>query len=230
MSGVWVGDSGESAGAVGGVGSAVAWGRAPGGNEGVGAGVCEHGEAAAAGDGRGADPAEGDRPLLLINLLLASALMSLCWVKQLHAVNVEFGVSWLRGYHVLAMVTVMGVMLWPMTAIALAMMVWIEARVFGFSGIGGVARDADVAWTVCAHVSYWWVLGAAIALAVMLALPTDWEQWLPNRVRVWLTGVVDWVWIAPAVVIVFVVGLLGFETLVYFGVRRCRFANAARGE
>jgi hypothetical protein len=73
------------------------------------------------------------------------------------------------------------------------------------------------------------VVGAAAALAVMLVLPTAWVERLPGRVGAAVWASRDWVWIAPGLAMVFLFGLLPFETVVYFGVRRCRFANRPPG-
>lgn len=169
----------------------------------------------------------GQRLLIWTNVLLAAAMMAGCWGKQLVAARVRFGSTEnFRGEVALAAATVMLLMLMPIIATTLVGLIWIEQRGVRFFGSRrGWRVTRDVAWTVCAYASYWWVVGAATALAVMMALPTDWIDGLRGKARSVMWNVAEWAWISPAVLLVFALGLLPFETLVYFGVRRCRFAN-----
>jgi hypothetical protein len=163
-------------------------------------------------------------------VVAAALLLAGCWVKQLLAMEFRIGGGHrFPGDVALAIAIVVGVLLTPLHAAALAALIWIEHRGIRFFGARRRWRvTRSVAWTVCAHASYWWIVGAAVALAVMLSLPTEWPRWLPTSVQWALWGWINWVWITPAAASVFVLGLLPFETAVYFGVRRCRFANAAR--
>jgi hypothetical protein len=84
-----------------------------------------------------------------------------------------------------------------------------------------------VADAVCGHASVGWLIAATLWAACALAVDTGWARWavaelnLPRpRPSIWLRV------LAP--VSGFMIGLLIFEFLVYFGIRRNRFANRAR--
>lgn len=70
-----------------------------------------------------------------------------------------------------------------------------------------------VAWVVCAHASVGWLLGG-LAVGALLVLEREVDyvlNFVPYRRQAPWIGMVA--------------GLLVFETLVYIGIRRCRFAN-----
>ena len=89
----------------------------------------------------------------------------------------------------------------------------------------------EVAWTVCNHASVGWLIGGLLMLAVLLTDPAGrlcvWE-WGNAQARR-LTGAsfndryellrIGQVLLPP------LAGIIAFETLVYIGVRRCRYAN-----
>jgi hypothetical protein len=89
----------------------------------------------------------------------------------------------------------------------------------------------QVAWTVCNHASVGWLIGGLLMLGVLLTDPAGRlcaSQWANDRCRD-LTGAsfndryellrMAQVMTPP------ILGVIAFETLVYIGVRRCRYAN-----
>lgn len=115
---------------------------------------------------------------------------------------------------------------------------WIES--LGLRYFGGRRRwriTREVAAAVCAHASYAWVLAGLLAAGGYLAGLYNVEQpiayWLDRRLAPALgPGTVlslrPWRGTA-ALALGAVAGMLVFETYVYIGVRRCRFANRVRG-
>lgn len=83
-----------------------------------------------------------------------------------------------------------------------------------------------VAMTVCAHASVGWLLGAVGIAAVSLRWTVHWAPETPILRR--LGGTLEyWQWL-PAMAGAFLIGMLVFESLVYVGIRRCRYANGPR--
>lgn len=130
---------------------------------------------------------------------------------------------------------------WGGLWIALMVLTWIEARGIRFFGArSGWRVNRSVAAAVCGHASFGWVIAGTLLTALWLILErtdaivpiaTAWN-WIINL----LTGTT-----APAttrqttrtmelsyftvLASGFVVGMMIFETLVYLGVRRLKFAN-----
>lgn len=82
-----------------------------------------------------------------------------------------------------------------------------------------------IAWSVCSHAAIGWVIGGVLhafsPLAVIAARPLF--DLLPAASSVqWATEAARWIPIGA-----FFIGMLVFETLVYVGVRECRYANAS---
>ena len=108
---------------------------------------------------------------------------------------------------------------------------WLEARGIRFFGLRrGWRVDKDVAWAVCSHASFGWIFAGAGVYAALamrrvldpllgLLLATPAGMLLPVGPLLAGAG-----WVAKACV-GFVLGMLVFETIVYFGVRAMRFAN-----
>lgn len=91
---------------------------------------------------------------------------------------------------------------------------------------------ADVAWTVCNHASVGWLIAGVLMLIIYLVDPVERlvsAQWLNTYLyRHWNgTLVSDYLpqLRVAQVMIPFITGMLTFETLVYLGIRQCRFAN-----
>lgn len=75
----------------------------------------------------------------------------------------------------------------------------------------------DVAHAICAHAGIGWVVGAVLMLLMVVG------DWALRPFSAWL-GTFGFV-IAPVCLLA---GMLCFETLVFIGMRRCKFANRPR--
>lgn len=113
---------------------------------------------------------------------------------------------------------------------ALFILTAIERRGIRFFGARrGWRITPAVADTVCAHAAVGWLISAIAFWAGVAAL---WflEGLVPARPTrpspVWVHTLADLLPLLP--VLGLLLGLLTFETLVYLGMRRCRFANTAR--
>lgn len=162
--------------------------------------------------------------LLLINLLLAGLLCALPWIGTLigDPVRNARDASPLLRYALFLRSTFLG-------SIAIAFILFaltaIEAYGIMFFGRRRAWRvTPPIAWQICAHASIGWVLAAAftlLSLAIYLNLSyfgvSGWFDNL-NRTSTFLLAAVP--------LLGFFTGMLVFETLVYTGMRRCRFANA----
>jgi hypothetical protein len=104
---------------------------------------------------------------------------------------------------------------------------WIERRgVIFFGSRRGWRVTPAVAWTVCGHAASGWVLAGGLVTAGLHA--ASWGASWAAQARPVGPGlpardiVIAWAPLAG-----FFAGMLVFETLVYLGVRRLRFANTA---
>ncbi|MBX3377217.1 MAG: hypothetical protein KF678_09475 [Phycisphaeraceae bacterium] len=162
--------------------------------------------------------------LLLINLLLAGLLCTLPWIGTLigdPARNARDAAPLLR-YALFFRSTALGTIaitfiLFGLTAI--------EAYGIMFFGRRRAWRiTPDIAWQVCAHASIGWILAALftlLSLAIYLNLSSfGLSRWFDSLSR---TSAFI---LASVPLAGFFAGMLIFETLVYTGMRRCRFANA----
>lgn len=82
-----------------------------------------------------------------------------------------------------------------------------------------------IAASVCALASYGWVVAGLLvgtAISIRLFIPArHLSEWFGRNWHEWTLGLIGGLML---------MGLLVFETLVYIGVRRCKFANRARAE
>lgn len=78
-----------------------------------------------------------------------------------------------------------------------------------------------VTWSICAHASYAWLLAAALS-GLGWAMSPFLHYQISNLNFTWITPVTA---LGLLVVSGAFAGMLVFETLVYMGVRRCRFIN-----
>lgn len=107
----------------------------------------------------------------------------------------------------------------------LLILVLTEIERIGLRIIGGrhrwrITRAITVA--VCEHASYGWVIAGVLVGVASFPIavePRLWRNLLGSGWQFWVLGGY------PAAMLA---GLLIFETLVYIGVRRCKFANRAR--
>ncbi len=121
-------------------------------------------------------------------------------------------------------------------ALGLLALTWVE-----YKGIRFFARRRgwrllpDAAWQICAHASAGWIVGALVpllAMAVLWAAPGGRPSLLDRLLSrgggigfsSFTTGDAVLLTVVGAA---YVAGMFAFELLVYAGVRRCRFANAA---
>lgn len=122
-------------------------------------------------------------------------------------------------------------------AVLLGLLTWVEYQGIRFFGRQREWRITKaVAWTVCAHASVGWIVMAVMPMVVLAGFYTAQRFFgvAPNGTidlgarfgQVSLNAAAQ----GGGLVMALVAGLLVFETLVYVGVRRCRFANRARAE
>ena len=187
----------------------------------------------------------GVRALLWVNIILATLL--LCFgVGTLHALMVNVPPASLLPTRLdvvapdyetryVADTTLLweGLLAAPPVALLLLGLTTLETlglRTFGRQRGWRVTRN--VAWTVCAHASFGWVVGGLLAmLSHALSLTPPGQAGLLKMLG-WIDenfgyfnfagrGLQEWL---PRCLGLFL-GMLVFETVVYFGIRRCRFAN-----
>jgi len=113
----------------------------------------------------------------------------------------------------------------PALAGALVVLTWIEelgVRYFGNRRGWRVTRP--VARAVCAHASIGWVVGGILHALTPLARTPMWAllDRLPPRAAIEVATYFLLAWPFFS----FFIGMLIFETLVYLGIRQCRYANA----
>lgn len=166
--------------------------------------------------------------LLFINLLLAAGLLTAPWVGTFigdparHARNS----AWVQrdGLFMLSLTAGtlgIGCLLLGLTAIEA-----MGVRFFGKRR--GWRITSHVAWQVCAHASFGWIVAAVLTilcLILSLNLPSVRLSWWMTR----RSGLGDLSLVAiPAAG--FLAGMVVFEVLVYRGIQRCRFANPPTAE
>jgi hypothetical protein len=161
--------------------------------------------------------------LLLINLLVAGFLISAPWTAVLigDPSRDARGPAWYRTGIFFASLSIQVVV----TAAILAALTTIEARGIRFFGTRrGWRITRAVAWQVCAHSSVGWIIAAILTLLSLIA----WLNFSYFGLTGWLErrGTAGDYILALVPLSGFLVGMLVFETLVYLGMRRCRFANA----
>lgn len=169
--------------------------------------------------------------LLSVNLTLAALLVGLAaWAPAPYALADP---AWIAAGELIRRPNAWTLLAGPVAWAALWGLTYVETVGVRFIGRRrGWRVTPTVAWTVAAHASIGWVIGGALVLgSALLPAATDAANprggWLtragdllgfePSQGAVWMAGVLG----AAAVI----AGLLVFETLVYVGIRRCRFAN-----
>jgi len=161
------------------------------------------------------DPSSCSR-LLYINLMLTAGLVTAGFISVAN--------EWL----VYAMV------LWIGSFTGMLLLTYIETlglRFFGRADSRKWRITKDVAWTVCDHASVGWLLGGLLMLTVWLTDPaghlTTWE-WGNTQCRKLLGSSFNDYFITLRIAqmtLPLLAGMLAFETLVYLGIRQCRYAN-----
>jgi hypothetical protein len=116
---------------------------------------------------------------------------------------------------------------WAVVTGALWILTWIETvGVRFFHSRRGWRATRDVAWSVCAHATFGWVLGALLIVLGWGLIDVDiYAARALHTTRVG-SRVGDWQAVPP--VIGFLIGMMVFELRVYQGMRACRFANTPR--
>jgi hypothetical protein len=130
--------------------------------------------------------------------------------------------------------------IWGGTWVALLVLTWIEARGIRFFGSrSGWRVNHGVAWAVCGHASYGWLVAGGLVAVLWVLLEHTGALGLVGGLWDWIISLVPG---APSpgstrstrsmelsylsvLASGFIIGMLAFETLVYIGVRRLKFAN-----
>jgi hypothetical protein len=105
---------------------------------------------------------------------------------------------------------------------AVMLLTWLET--LGMRFIGARRRwriTRDVAWSVCGHAAVGWFASALLTQAVFV---------LGTLAATRLDSAGMMFSLPALAVVVLLAWLMIFETLVYIGIRRCRFANAPAGD
>lgn len=161
------------------------------------------------------DPPSCSR-LLYTNLMLTAALVTAGYISVAH--------EWL----------VASLLIWFFTFAGLLLLTYIETlglRLFARAESRRWRITKDVAWTICDHASVGWVAGGVLMLVVFTVDPagrlcaSDWANDQARRlVGASFNDRFEFLRMLQMVLPLFA-GMLTFETLVYLGVRQCRYAN-----
>jgi hypothetical protein len=157
-----------------------------------------------------------------IGLLFASAM-----VTGLLFTGGPAAVAWRSGAGGDALILLFA--LAPGIASMVLFLTWVETLGIRFFGRRrGWRITKDVAWAVCAHAAVGWVVGGLLALVLFFVGATIWPRYASGP------------WPGPAVFLnqlptppllltvgAALAGMLLFESLVYVGMRECRFGNQA---
>ncbi len=115
----------------------------------------------------------------------------------------------------------------PVLAGVLFGLTWIETVGVRFFGRRrGWRVTWPIALSVCAHASIGWAIGGLFHALVPLARTPMW--WVLDKLPETAASRIALVYVSVAPIAAMMVGMLVFETLVYLGVRECRYANAAK--
>lgn len=175
---------------------------------------------------------------LMLGAIAACAVL-IAWVLRLQVggVVIEWnmlarmrtGSTW--GMFLEAMPLLLAGAVWVAIGLGCLVLTWIEVRgVMFFSARRGWRVPKNLAWAICAHASVtWWVAAVGVVLGLVLSSWVD-GRFPPGAVgtagaqrpllQTWIRDVS-----AVAPLVGFGLGMLVFETLVYQGVRVCKFAN-----
>lgn len=177
------------------------------------------------------EPRRG-RGLMLLNLAVAGALLVDPWVgvlvgDPLRKVGNQPTFAWLAAYGATwALEVAFGIAV-------LLLLTYVEVLgVRFFAARRGWRLTRDAAWQVCAHASVGWIVAGFLPFVALAALAAAqrWLHWAPHgelNLAPVLATPIAWQQVAYVGLLLggFLLGLLVFESLVYVGARRCRFAN-----
>ena len=117
----------------------------------------------------------------------------------------------------------------PLAALAVALLTWFEFLGIRFFGNRrGWRITPAVAWTVCGHAGVGWVVGGVLFSAAFLVGATMAPRY-PAFTTPNVTTTVVLIPTPPMLLVLgaALAGMLLFESLVYVGMRECRFGNQA---
>lgn len=116
---------------------------------------------------------------------------------------------------------------WGVVSAILLFLTWVETvGVKFFHTRRGWRATKAVVWSVCAHATYGWIIGALLVVVGWGLIDIDIAvSRLARTTRVG-SRFGDWQAVPPA--IGFFIGMMIFEFRVYQGMRACRFANTQR--
>lgn len=125
-------------------------------------------------------------------------------------------------------ILLLGTALVGLFVFALTWIEWVGIRFFGARR--GWRVTPDVAWAVCGHAAAGWVVGGMLMLIGWLVGATLWTVY-PTTVGVRPNVVAVWVIPSPPGLVLLgaaLAGMVVFESIVYAGFLRCRYANTPR--
>jgi hypothetical protein len=157
-------------------------------------------------------------------LLRSTAAASLAAVAPSCALLLAAAWRDVREHEVLIGVLVAG-LLWVFVNVVLLSLTAVERiGVTFFATRRGWRVPPPVARTICAHAAPGWIAAAVLLNAGLFLMPAAMRvaRDIPAPWRAWAEGAA-----VSLPLVGFVIGMLAFETLVYIGVQRCRYANWA---
>ncbi len=179
----------------------------------------------------------GWRPFLAINLLIAAFLLVEPYTgtfigDPLRNARAFDNPAAVAGYAFAIISRTAG------AALLLFGLTWIETLgVRFFAARRGWRITKAAAWQICAHASIGWVLMALLPLLVLalyfsinLFFGSEISRWTGRSVDlrpvIGISSTVGEVGVVGLTLVAYAAGLVVFESLVYVGVRKCRYGNA----
>lgn len=157
-----------------------------------------------------------DRTLLVINLIAVAVIVGMLGGPLARAV---FAMSAPPSVGVMLLAAIVVNAPWFVLSVIFC---WIEARgVVFFSAKRGWRVPRAIAWAIVAHASITWVWAWIGVLLSLFVLPVGTKLFRPLVVNTIFEPLLE---LTPPL-LGFIIGMLVFESLVYVGVRQCRFAN-----
>lgn len=163
--------------------------------------------------------ADNDSSLLARSIALASLATVLPTATVVTALSLSRSI---HGYEIIIGFWIMA-LCWLVVGFALLLLTAIERKgVTFFSRRRGWRVPKPVAQSICANAAPGWISAGVLFSIGLLVLPfaARWADDLPRSMRAWGQGAA-----AALPFLGLLAGMLIFETLVYLGVRRCKYAN-----
>jgi rRNA maturation protein Nop10 len=162
-------------------------------------------------------------PLLMVNLLLAGALLAAPWVGTLigDPARNSRTAEWVWRIVPMARSQLVGTVGVGLALLGLTAIEALGVRFFGRRR--GWRITPDIAWQVCAHASVGWVVAAVLTLLSLIV----WLNLSYFGLSGWVARRGTWADLSMALIPAagFLAGMLVFEVLVYRGILRCKYAN-----